>query len=276
MNHLVAELQSAVDSWRAKGRALPQTILVSGSGLAIDLEAEVLAQGELQELLPFPAHGIVGHPMEFQLLRTGSGVVLYYRGRVHGYQGLTAAQTVFLTRFGALLGARNLIMTNAAGAVDPQHQPGDLVLLEDHLNLMGKNPLEGDPPPEWGPRFPDMTVAYSRRLRKLLRHHADQRQVPLAEGIYAGMAGPSYETPAEVRMLATLGATVVGMSTVLEVIAANHLGLECAVVSVVSNLGAGLLDVPLDHEEVLEAGRSAAARLQTLFGAVLGDADLVG
>jgi purine-nucleoside phosphorylase len=271
MDHLAKELAAAVSDWDAKGWPRPTTVLVSGSGLAIDLGSEVLASGAIQELLPFAAHGIVGHPMEFQLLSTPSGVVLYYRGRVHGYQGLSAAQTVFPVRLGALLGAKVLIMTNASGGVDPSLRPGDLVLLRDHLNLMGKNPLEGEPPNAWGPRFPDMSRAYDRELRARLHVHAQAASIELQDGIYAGVSGPSYETPAEVRMLGTLGATLVGMSTVLEVIAANHMGLRCAVVSVVSNLGAGLLDVPLDHEEVLVAGREAANKLQSLFLRVLAD-----
>lgn len=274
MNHLVKELDAAVSDWDARGWPRPTTVLVSGSGLAIDLGSEVLASGAIQELLPFSAHGIVGHPMEFQLLSTPHGAVLYYRGRVHGYQGLTAAQTVFLVRLGALLGAKVLIMTNAAGGIDPSLRPGDLVLLRDHLNLMGKNPLEGDPPSDWGPRFPDMSSAYDRDLRTLLHVNAQAASIGLHDGVYAGVSGPSYETPAEVRMLGTLGATLVGMSTVLEVIAANHMGMRCAVVSVVSNLGAGLLDVPLDHEEVLIAGREAGGKLQSLFSRVLADENL--
>ena len=275
MDHLVSELETAVSDWDSRGWSRPNTILVSGSGLAIDLDAEVLARGQIQDLLPFSAHGIIGHPMEMLLLKSPSGVTLYYRGRVHGYQGLTAAQTVFAVRLGALLGAENLIMTNAAGAIDASRRPGDLVLLSDHINLMGKNPLEGEPPSAWGPRFPDMTEAYDRELANRFLGYSEEESVPLVRGVYAGVSGPSYETPAEVRMLGGMGANLVGMSTVLEVIAASHMGVRCAVISVVSNLGAGLLDVPLDHEEVLVAGREAGGKLQTLFSRFLADSSSV-
>jgi purine-nucleoside phosphorylase len=202
--------------------------------------------------------------------------VAYLRGRLHAYQGYTAAQTVFPVRLLALLGVETLLLTNAAGAVTSRLTAGDLVLIADHLNLTGNSPLRGDPPAEWGPRFPDLTQAYDPRLRALLGEHAQRLGIELREGVYAGLPGPSYETPAEVRMLRTLGADVVGMSTVLEVIAARHMGVRCAAISLAANLGAGMVPEPLDHEEVLAAGRQAAGRLQQLFASVLTDPALVG
>ncbi|MCG8457214.1 MAG: purine-nucleoside phosphorylase, partial [Holophagales bacterium] len=187
------------------------------------------------------------------------------RGRLHAYQGYSLPQVVFTVRLAALLGARALVVTNSAGGLTAERQPGDLVLLGDHLNLSGLTPLWGSFPPAWGPQFPDMTHAYDPELRRTLTRCAGELGIPLIEGIYAGLAGPSYETPAEVRMLRGLGADVVGMSTVNEVIAARHMGLRCAVISVVSNPGAGVSDEILDHADVLERGQKAARRVARIF-----------
>jgi purine-nucleoside phosphorylase len=266
MDHLVAELQRGIARYDSWGWPRPDVTLVSGSGLAVDLPFESSGRRPLNDLLPWRAHGIVGHPMEVELLTTPRGRrILYYRGRLHGYQGYTAAQVVYPIRLARLLGAGELVMTNAAGAVDASYPPGSLVLLADHLNLMGKNPLEGEPPAEWGPRFPDMVRAHDPGLRERIRAAARELDLELLEGVYAGLAGPSYETPAEVRMLGTLGAHVVGMSTVLEVIAAHHMGMRCAVVSTVANLGAGLSGEVLQHDEVLEIGRETGGKLRKLF-----------
>jgi purine-nucleoside phosphorylase len=162
-------------------------------------------------------------------------------------------------------------MTNAAGGVRPEWPAGTLAAVTDQLNLTGRNPLFGEPPAEWGPRFPDMLDAYDPALRALALEHATRLGIDLRAGVYAGLPGPSYETPAEVRMLRALGADLVGMSTVLEVIAARHLGLRCLVLSLVANPGAGVTPAPLTHEEVLDAGRAAAQRVRALLGAILAD-----
>jgi purine-nucleoside phosphorylase len=275
MDHLVEELAEAGERWRQLGWPAPKIGLVAGSGLAVDLPLPSAGREPLQSFLPWTARGVVGHSLEVELLRPDSAApVAYLRGRLHAYQGYTAAQTVFPVRMLALLGMRSLLLTNASGAADPGLAAGELVLVTDHLNLTGHNPLRGEPPVEWGARFPDLSTAYDPALRALLRRHAEGLGITLREGVYAGVAGPSYETPAEIRMFRTLGAELVGMSTVLEVIAAHHMGVRCACISLVSNLGAGLLPVPLDHSEVLAAGRQAAARLRELFTAVLGDAEL--
>jgi purine-nucleoside phosphorylase len=275
MEHLVEELAEAGERWRRLGWPAPRVALVAGSGLAMDLPLPSAGRRPLQDFLPWPARGVVGHTLEIELLQPDSPApVAYMRGRLHSYQGYTAAQVVFPVRMLALLGMRTLLMTNAAGAVDGSLRAGDLVLIEDHLNLTGLNPLRGEPPVEWGDRFPDLSAAYDPGLRALLRRHAEELGIALAEGVYAGLAGPSYETPAEIRMLRALGADVVGMSTVLEVIAAHHMGVRCACISLASNLGAGILPVPLDHTEVLAAGREAAGRLRELFTRVLSDPEL--
>jgi len=270
-------LDEAVARYEALGWPRPEALLVSGSGLTVDLAGAGRAPVPLQDLLPFPIHAVVGHPLDVLLLEPAGGrPVLYQRGRLHSYQGYDAAETVFAVRLARLLGAKTLLMTNAAGGLDPAFSPGDLVLVEDHLNLTGLNPLRGDLPAAWGPRFPDMLTAYDPDLRELAREKAGELGIALGGGVYAGMAGPSYETPAEVRMLRLLGAHLAGMSTVLEVIAARHMGMRCLVVSLVSNAGAGVTDQPLDHEEVLAAGAAAAEKISRLLAALLADPRLVG
>jgi purine-nucleoside phosphorylase len=272
-----APLQEGVARYDALGWPRPEVLLVSGSGLAVDLDGAAHPAVPLQRLLPFPIHAVEGHPLEVvPLAAEGGRPVLYQRGRLHSYQGYSAAETVFPVRLARLLGARTLLMTNAAGGLDPTLSPGDLVLVEDHLNLTGLNPLRGQLPEAWGARFPDMLAAYDPELRRLAREKADELGIPLADGVYAGVAGPSYETPAEVRMLRQLGARVTGMSTVLEVIAARQMGMRVLVLSLVSNPGAGVTDQPLDHEEVLAAAAAAGQGIRDLLAALLADPRLTG
>lgn len=273
---LTAVHKSAVERYELLGWPRPQVVVVSGSGLAVDLGERSHGPLQLDFLLPFGIHAVEGHPLEAEIVHPlPDRAVLYYRGRLHSYQGYDAHQTVFPIRLAALLGAKVLVMTNATGGLQPHHRPGDLVLIDDHINLTGLNPLRGQLPPEWGPRFPDMGRAYDPRLRELARRTAAELGVPLDDGVYIGVAGPSYETPSEVRMLRMLGGDVTGMSTVLEVIAAHHMGVRCLALSMVSNPAAGLSDAVVTHEEVLAAGREAAGKLQALLGALLRHPELV-
>jgi len=273
---LIEQHKSAVERFDLLGWPRPEVVVVSGSGLAVDLGERTHGPIQLEFLLPFPTHAIDGHPHAAEMLQPlADRPILYFKGRLHSYQGHGASDTVFPVRLAALLGAKVLVMTNATGGLQPHQKPGDLVLIRDHLNLTGLNPLRGQLPPEWGPRFPDMTAAYDPRLRELTLRIAGDLGIPLTEGIYAGLAGPSYETPAEVRMLRLLGGDVAGMSTVLEVLAARHMGLRCLCISMVSNPAAGLAEAPVTHEEVLAAGRAAAAKLQALLGALLRAPELV-
>jgi purine-nucleoside phosphorylase len=273
---LIERHKSAVERFDLLGWPRPDVVLVSGSGLAVDFGERIHGPVQLEFLLPFATHAIQGHPYTVEMFEPLPGRrVLYYKGRLHSYQGYSAEETVFPIRLGALLGAKVLVMTNATGGLNPDYHPGDLVLIKDHVNLLGMNPLRGQFPPEWGPRFPDMTHAYDPRLRALARRIAGELRIPLPEGVYMGVAGPSYETPAEVRMLRLLGGDLTGMSTVLEVIAARQMGMRCLCVSMVSNAAAGLTDAPVTHEEVLAAGQAAAAKLQGLLGGVLRDPELV-
>lgn len=269
-------LDEGVRRYDALGWPRPEVLLVSGSGLAVDLDGAAAGPLPLQELVPFPIHAVEGHPLEVVLLAPPGGrPTLYQRGRLHSYQGYSAAETVYPVRLARLLGATTLVMTNAAGGLDPALSPGDLVLVEDHLNLTGLNPLRGQLPPAWGVRFPDMLTAYDPGLRALAREKAAELGIELRSGVYAGVAGPSYETPAEVRMLHRLGGHVTGMSTVLEVIAARQMGMRVLVVSLVSNAAAGVTDRALDHDEVLAAATAAAGKIRRLLGALLADPRLV-
>jgi purine-nucleoside phosphorylase len=275
MNHWSSELEAARERWLALGRPRPDVALVAGSGLSIALGDPVVGPEPLADWLPFPVGSVAGHDHSLELLATGGGRhALYFRGRLHAYQGYDAAQVVFPVRLAARLGARVLIMTNAAGGIRADWPAGTLAAVDDHLNLSGLNPLRGDPPAAWGARFPDMATAYDPELIRKAQAHARRLGFELASGVYAGLAGPSYETPAEVRMLRTLGADLAGMSTVLEVIAARHLGLRSLVISLVTNPAAGVAAAPLAHEDVLEVGRAAADRVAALLGALLAESAL--
>jgi purine-nucleoside phosphorylase len=277
MDHLEPELNAAIDAWDRLDWPRPDAFVVSGSGLSTDLGTRLVEPRPWSALLPFQARGIEGHPLEIVLVEPTPGrVVLHSRGRLHAYQGFTSAQVVFPVRLAALLGARVLILTNSSGGLRSEHRAGDLILIRDHLNLTGMNPLSGRFPESWGPQFPDMSSAYEPALRELIRGAAGELGIELEEGVYAGLAGPSYETPAEVRMLRTLGADAVGMSTVLEVIAGRHMGMRCAGLSLVSNPAAGVTDEVLDHADVLARGAEVAADVARLLERVLADPGLLG
>jgi purine-nucleoside phosphorylase len=202
-------------------------------------------------------------------VEAGSLVVAAMQGRVHAYEGWPAAEVAFPARVLCGLGVKALLVTNAAGGVDPSFAPGDLVRITDHLNLSGTNPLIGLNEDRLGPRFPDLSDAYDARLGGLLEEAARTAGVALRRGVYAGLLGPSYETPAEVRMLRTLGADLVGMSTVHEVIAARHQGVPVAGLSVVTNPAAGLSATRLTHDEVQAAAGQARTRLEAVLRAFL-------
>lgn len=268
--------RSAVDRFDRLGWPRPKVALVSGSGLSIDLGPRVHGPVDLEYLLPAEVHPVEGHPHQVDMfLPLPDRPVLYFRGRLHSYQGYSAHDTVFPIRLARLLGAEVLVMTNATGGLREHHRPGDLVLVRDQINLTGLNPLRGQLPPEWGPRFPDMAGAYDPALAELAKRQAEALGVPLQEGVYMGLAGPSYETAAEVRMLRQLGGDVVGMSTVLEIIAAHHMGMRNLCISMVSNPAAGLAPAPVDHTDVLTAAALASRELAKLLSAILNAPDLL-
>jgi purine-nucleoside phosphorylase len=243
----------------------PQVAVVLGTGLGeIDL-GRASVEIPFREIPGFPQVAVEGHPGRLSLV--GKAAVL--RGRAHYYEGYSLEEVVRPIRVLALLGARALVVTNAAGAVNPSLRPGDLMLLTDHLNLMGASPLRGRNLDGVGGRFVDLSCAYDPALRKLAVASARKSRVKLRQGVYAAMPGPAYETPAEVRMLRRLGADAVGMSTVPEAVAAAHAGMRVLGISCIANRGAGLSRRPLTHAEVLAATRPAAARLGALLRRIL-------
>ncbi|MBH1988873.1 MAG: purine-nucleoside phosphorylase [Myxococcaceae bacterium] len=239
-----------------------QVAVILGSGLGEFADclshSDSLSYGAIRD---FPKSTVEGHSGRFVHGYIASTPVLLMQGRVHRYEGYTAQQVAFPIRVLKAWGIEKLVITNAAGGIHPDFNVGDLMLITDHLNLTGDSPLLGPNRSELGPRFPDMSEAYSKRLRDL----ALQADTSLRQGVYAGLLGPCYETPAEVRMLKTLGADAVGMSTVFETIAARHMGLEVLGISCISNQAAGLSNSPLSHAEVTLAGQKASKRFSELL-----------
>ena len=238
--------------------------VVLGSGWREGAEAlgEPTSEVATSSLTGFVTPTVAGHEGQILSLKFAGRDVALVAGRVHLYEGNSAAQVVHPIRTVIAAGAKTIVLTNACGGIDPSKGPGTVVLIRDHINLTATSPMEGASPPEgYGSRFVDLTDLYSARLRALVRDAAPQ----LSEGVYAGFRGPHYETPAEVEMARTIGATLVGMSTVLEAIAARHLGTEVLGLSLVSNLAAGVSSGPLNHLEVLEAGQAAASGLGALL-----------
>jgi purine-nucleoside phosphorylase len=241
-------------------------VLGSGWAPAADALGSAAAEVPLAALGGFPEPTVGGHSPAVRSVFAGGVRALVFLGRVHLYEGHDVATVVHGMRTAVAAGCRVVVLTNAAGGIREGYRVGQPVLIADHLNLTGRSPLAGAPPPDgYGSRFTDLTDLYSARLRALAR----QTDPGLAEGVYAAMPGPHYETPAEIRMLRVLGAELVGMSTVLEAIAARHLGAEVLGISLVSNLAAGLAPSGLDHAEVVAAGRAAAGRMGSLLASVL-------
>ena len=242
--------------------------VVLGSGWMAAAEAIGAHEQEipLADIGGFPPPTVAGHIPAVRYLIKGDVRVLLFLGRVHMYEGNSPATVVHGVRTAIAAGCRTVVLTNAAGGINPGYAVGQPVLISDHLNLTGRSPLSGPHPPDgYPPRFTDLTQAYSPRLRALAREEDET----LAEGVYAALPGPHYETPAEIRMLRGLGADLVGMSTALETIAARHLRAEVLAISLVTNPAAGLATAPLDHTEVLAAARDSAARIGTLLAALL-------
>ena len=266
---LLDALEAAV---RARSALVPAVGIVLGSGLgglAEDLEDAVAIP--FAELPGWPTATAPGHVGRLLLGRLGGRPVVMLQGRFHMYEGNDPGLVIQPVLLFARLGAKTVFLTNAAGGLDPSFGPGTLMVISDHINLTGRNPLIGANADDIGPRFPDLTYAWSPALRTLLHAAAGAEGVALAEGVYVGLTGPNYETPAEVRMLAALGGHAVGMSTVLECIAARWAGLDVVGVSLVSNAGAGYSGEPLTHEEVLAAGMEAGPRLARVIRRFVAD-----
>jgi purine-nucleoside phosphorylase len=261
-------LQETVSFLKANSRLKPQLGIVLGSGLgAFARDIQVECAIPFNEIPHFFSTSVEGHSGNLIFGTIGNKPIVALQGRLHYYEGHSMDTVVFPTRVMALLGIQILILTNSAGGLGEKMQSGDFMIIEDHINLTGANPLMGPNMKELGPRFPDMTEAYDRKLIAGLVDVFKKRKISYHQGVYAGVSGPTYETPAEVRFLKMIGCSAVGMSTVPETIAANHLGLRVAALSCITNLAAGLSAHKLTHQEVTET----AKRVEKDFAAVLSD-----
>ncbi len=251
------------------GLGRPEVAVILGSGLSDVLPLEGVRSLSFGEVPGFPVPTVAGHAGRVEVGKTGDREVLVQRGRIHYYEGYDLSEVVIPIRAYALLGVKTLVITNASGGIADGFRPGDLVLISDHINMLGANPLRGPNLERLGPRFPDMTQAYDPNLRARAKEVAARLGIELKEGVYLATMGPSYETPAEIRAFKTLGADLVGMSTVPEVIAARHAGLKVLGISCVTNFAAGIAKQPLSHEEVIETTRRKAAELSRLLSALV-------
>ena len=244
--------------------------VVLGSGLGAFAETlQHRVEVPYAQIPGWPPATAIGHAGKLVTGEIGSAEVIVLSGRAHLYEGYSAQQTVFGIRELGRRGARSVVLTNAAGAVNLNYRPGDLVLISDHINLLGVNPLSGPNDDSLGPRFPDMSDAYSRAYREIARQAGTELGLDLAEGVYAAVPGPSYETPAEIRYLRAIGADAVGMSTVPEAIAARHMGMRVLGISCITNMAAGVVPGPLNHEDVLATTRRVRAQFMALLEGVL-------
>lgn len=243
-------------------------VLGSGLGAFADSLTESTAV-PYSEIPSFPQSTAIGHAGRMVIGKAGEVAVAAMQGRVHLYEGYSAQQVAFPIRVFARMGIKVVILTNAAGGINRGYSQGALVLIRDHINLQGTNPLVGSNDDRFGVRFPDMTHAYCKEFREIAREEAAKLKIELHDGIYAALLGPSYETPAEIEYLRRIGADLVGMSTVAEVIAARHMGLNVLAISCVTNMAAGILDQPLSHAEVMETGERVKSTFEALLRAVL-------
>ncbi|MGK5086410.1 purine-nucleoside phosphorylase [Bdellovibrionota bacterium FG-2] len=264
------QIRDAVEAIQSRCVLKPQVGIIVGSGLgSIADEVQDPTTIPYAEIPHFFATSVEGSSGRLVLgLLKGVPVALLH-GRFHSYEGYTMEQEVFPTRTLCGLGIQTLLTTNAAGAVNQNYKPCDLMLVEDHLNLMGNNPLKGSQLSDLGPRFPDLSEAYNRVCLQILERSAKSIGLKIQKGVYAGLMGPTYETPAEIRMLRTLGADAVGMSTVPESIAANHLGVQVAGISCITNYAAGMSPQKLTHSEVIENSKKGAVHMKALIEAAL-------
>ena len=248
----------------------PRIGLILGSGLGDFADSlSDAARIPYAEIPSFPRSTAIGHAGQLVIGNAGSVPVAAMQGRVHLYEGYSAQQITFPMRVFNRMGIRSVIVTNAAGGINLNYSQGALVLIRDHINLQGHNPLTGENDDRFGVRFPDMTHAYSPAYREMARAAGKKMEMDLPEGVYAGLLGPSYETPAEIEYLRRIGSDLVGMSTIAEVIAARHMQMKVLAISCVTNMAAGILDQPLSHKEVMETGERVKTKFESLLRAVL-------
>lgn len=266
MNPIYEKLLHCLSCVREKTDFVPKVAMILGSGLG-DYAEEIRVVQEIpyQSIDGFPVSTVPGHAGKFIFGYIDEIPVVCMKGRVHYYEGYDISDVVLPVRLMKLLGAEICILTNAAGGVNTSFHAGDLMLIKDHLSVFAPNPLIGANVDELGVRFPDMSAVYNKELLEIIRRTAKENGIFLQEGVYAQLTGPSFESPAEIRMFRTLGCDAVGMSTVVEAIAANHMGMKICGISCISNLAAGLNPTPLSHEEVQEAADLAAPNIKRLL-----------
>lgn len=270
MNEMYKKLETCLKSVREKTDFQPEVALILGSGLGdyaegIRMEAAI----DYGEIADFPTSTVPGHKGRFVFGYVGEVPVVIMQGRVHYYEGYPMSEVVLPTRLMGMLGAKKLILTNAAGGVNYYYRPGDFMLIADHITSFVPSPLVGANMDELGVRFPDMSEVYSARMREIVRAEARKLGISLKEGVYVQLTGPAYETPAEIRMVRSLGADAVGMSTACEAMAARHMGLEVCGISCITNMAAGMTLQKLSHAEVQETADRVAGQFKELVTAVV-------
>ena len=270
MNSVYEKLTKCVESIRTKTDFKPEVALILGSGLG-DYADEIQIEQTVDytEIEGFPVSTVAGHKGRFVFGYVDQVPVVIMQGRVHFYEGYSMTDVVLPTRLMGMLGAKKLILTNAAGGVNTEFKPGDFMLLTDHITSMVPSPLIGRNIDELGVRFPDMSEVYSKRMRGILKETAKEMGIELQEGVYVQFTGPSYETPAEVRLARILGGDAVGMSTACEAMAAHHMGMEVCGISCITNMAAGILDQKLSHAEVQETADRVATQFKALITGVI-------
>ncbi|MDY4671379.1 MAG: purine-nucleoside phosphorylase [Oliverpabstia sp.] len=270
MNQIYEKLTKCLESIRRKTDFQPETALILGSGLgdyADDIQIE--ATVEYSEIDGFPVSTVPGHKGRFVFGYVDKTPVVIMQGRVHYYEGYPMSDVVLPTRLMGMLGAKKLILTNAAGGINFEFQPGDFMMLTDHITTAIPSPLIGANLDELGPRFPDMSQVYSVRMQDIIRKNAEEMGITLREGVYVQLTGPAYETPAEIRMCRSWGADAVGMSTACEAMAARHMGVEVCGISCITNLAAGMSKKELNHQEVQETADRVAKQFKELISRII-------
>ena len=270
MSEVYEKLMKCYKSVREKTDFVPEAALVLGSGLgdyADDLKIE--ASINYADIEGFPVSTVKGHKGRFVFAHVEGVPMVIMQGRVHYYEGYPMSDVVLPTRLMGLLGAKKIILTNAAGGVNYNFKPGDFMLITDHITTAVQNPLIGENIDELGTRFPDMSEVYSKNLQKIIRKSAKDCGIPLQEGVYVQLTGPNYETPAEIRMVRSWGADAVGMSTACEAMAARHMGMEVCGISCITNMAAGVSDAKLNHAEVQETADRVAKDFEKLVTDVI-------
>lgn len=270
MNQIYEKVCQCYESVRKRTDFEPKVAIVLGSGLGDYAEdIEVVSELNYSEIENFPVSTVPGHAGKFIFGYVNKVPVVCMKGRIHYYEGYPISDVVLPTRLMYMLGAKILFLTNASGGINDNFHAGTLMMIEDQISCFAPNPLMGANVEEFGTRFPDMSEVYDRDLQKIIEETAKENQVELQKGVYAQLTGPSFESPAEIRMLRTCGADAVGMSTVVEAIVANHMGMKICGISCVCNLAAGMTANPLTHEEVQQAANEAAPQFKKLLTATV-------